>query len=561
MDIKRLIGKEGIGRITCAMIVILLVFRFGSVYLNQEKKMHSELYVLFVEAMQDEKEQQIKRHKRNYNSQKSSNDISGEEKYSWCTQDYLTMRDPNRHYLDSLYRDILQKKNIEVKTAIRCIRNGVVITTSTDSLFYKGATPLEPIVYRIDENKENNITLQAYVDIPVWTALERIGWLWMVFFLFFILLVGCCGFYFDKLKNNIERITKLLKSIKKSWQDSRKLVRRQQVELARLQVQIQETESARKLQVRLLEQKQVELTQIQAKKQEAESINKQQAELLRKKQSELAEMQTKMENTNLISKQQAESLRKKQAELTEIQAKKQETESVNKQQAELLRKKQTELTEMQTQIENMNLIREQQAESLRKKQTELTEIQARKQEAESVNKQQTELLRKKQTELTEMQTQIENMNLIREQQAELLEMRQAELFALKNEVIPLVPKQKTVWSALPCGFLFDEKHGILRDENGLPVSLKTNSLRLFHAFVNAENYRLSYKEICTDVLIRSIKGGVDQSCRESVSMAIHRLKECLRPFSCIEIISIRGSGYQMVFSNYQNDTTLPGKSD
>ena len=140
-------------------------------------------------------------------------------------------------------------------------------------------------------------------------------------------------------------------------------------------------------------------------------------------------------------------------------------------------------------------------------------------------------------------------------------MRQAELFALKNEVKPLVPKQKTVWSALPCGFLFDEKHGILCDENGLPVSLKTNSLRLFHAFVNAENYRLSYEEICTDVLIRSIKGGVDQSCRESVSTAIHRLKECLKPFSCIEIISIRGSGYQMVFSNYQNDTTLAGKSD
>ena len=68
-----------------------------------------------------------------------------------------------RQLLHSLFRDILQKEHIEVETAIRCIRNGRVINSSTDSLFYKKASSLKPIVYRIDENKERNITLQAYV--------------------------------------------------------------------------------------------------------------------------------------------------------------------------------------------------------------------------------------------------------------------------------------------------------------------------------------------------------------------------------------------------------------
>ena len=443
---KRRICKIGTGGVICAGIIILLVFRFVSVYLNQEEKLHSELFVLFTEVVQEEKEQQIEKQKRYYDPHNSPNDIPGEEKHAWCVQDYLTKYDSSRYLLDSLFRNILQKEHIEVKTAIRCIRNGKVINSSTDSLFYKKASSLEPIVYRIDGNKERNITLQAYVDVPVRTVLGRIGWFWVISYSFFIILICGCGFYFENIKRNIEKIIRLLRT-------------------------------SRQTSYKLIEQQKIKLTELQTQKQKTELISKQQAELIEQKQAELAELQVKIKNTESVNKQQAESIEQKQVELTELQAKLKNTEFVNK------------------------------------------------------------------------------------QQAESIEQKQAELFALQNEIIPLKPEQKIVWIALPYGFFFTEKQGILRNDTGVDIRLKNNSLRLFLAFVNAEDYKLSYEDICINVLARFVKNGADQSDRENVSTAIYRLKKCLKPFPCIQINALRDFGYQMVFSNYQNDTTLPGKSD
>ena len=70
-----------------------------------------------------------------------------------------------------------------------------------------------------------------------------------------------------------------------------------------------------------------------------------------------------------------------------------------------------------------------------------------------------------------------------------------------------------------------------------------------------------FEDICTDVLERPIKNGLSDSDREIISTTVGRLRKSLKPFPCIEIKSHRKVGYQMVFSNYQNDTTLAGKSD
>ena len=206
MEMKRQISKIGIGGIASIGVIILLMLWFGNVYLNQKRKLHAELRDLFIEAMLDEKKQQkdIQIQKGSYDPQRSPNDISGEEKHAWCDQIYLTMHDPNRHLLDSLFQAILQKKNIEVKTAIRYIGSGKVINSSTDSLFYKNATLLNPVVYRIDENEEKNITLQAYVDVPIRIVLERIGWFWVISFVILILLAGGYGIYFNKLKGSVQ---------------------------------------------------------------------------------------------------------------------------------------------------------------------------------------------------------------------------------------------------------------------------------------------------------------------------------------------------------------------
>ena len=60
---KRRICKIGTGEVISVGIIILLVFRFVSVYLNQEEKLHSELFMLFTEVVQEEKEQQIGKQK------------------------------------------------------------------------------------------------------------------------------------------------------------------------------------------------------------------------------------------------------------------------------------------------------------------------------------------------------------------------------------------------------------------------------------------------------------------------------------------------------------------
>ena len=200
-------------------------------------------------------------------------------------------------------------------------------------------------------------------------------------------------------------------------------------------------------------------------------------------------------------------------------------------------------------------------ELIEQQKIKLTELQTQKQKTELISKQQAELIEQKQAELAELQVKIKNTEFVNKQQAESIEQKQAELFALQNEIIPLKPEQKKVWIALPYGFFFAEKEGILRNDKGVDICLKNNPLRLFLAFVNAEDYKLSYEDICVNVLARPIKNGADQSDRENVSTAIYRLKKCLKPFPCIQIKVLRDFGYQIVFSNYQNDTTQPGKSD
>ena len=77
MEMKRQISKIGIGGIASIGVIILLMLWFGNVYLNQKRKLYAELRDLFIEAMLDEKKQQkdIQIQKRNYNPQRSPNDI------------------------------------------------------------------------------------------------------------------------------------------------------------------------------------------------------------------------------------------------------------------------------------------------------------------------------------------------------------------------------------------------------------------------------------------------------------------------------------------------------
>lgn len=428
------------------VIIVLLVLWFMDIYRSQKEKLHSEAFIFFTEAMQKEKKQRITVRKKYYDSQKSLNDFSEEEKNAWFYQDYLADKDSNRYVLDSLFHQILLEHNIQAETAIRCIRNGKSFDSSTDSTLYEEAKFLGPIVCKKDKDAEKDITLLAYVNIPARTVLNRMGWFLTIPF-GLLILVGLVWVYLRK---------------------------------------------------------------------QAESFNRQQAELIKQKEAELLELK------------EAESLKLQQAE------------SVNRQQADLIKRKETELLEL--------------------KETESLKLY----QAESVNRQLAELIERKETELLKLKEagslKLKEAESVNRQQAELIEQKEVEILKLRNKRTFFMLK-KNPWIALPCDFYFHKQQRILRFQENLSISLKGNSSKLFKCFIEAENYKLTHKDICVHVLGRSVESKVCKSDQDCVAMAISRLRENLRVFPCIKIESDWGTGYQMTFSNYQNDTTQPGKSD
>ena len=185
-------------------IIVLSVLWFMDIYRSQKEKLHSEAFIFFTEAMQKEKKQRITVRKRYYDSQKSLNDFSEEEKNAWFNQDYLANKDSNRYVLDSLFHQILLEHNIQAETAIRCIRNGKSFDSSTDSTLYEEAKFLGPIVCKKDKDAEKDITLLAYVNIPARTVLNRMGWFLTIPF-GLLILVGLVWVYLRKQAESFNR--------------------------------------------------------------------------------------------------------------------------------------------------------------------------------------------------------------------------------------------------------------------------------------------------------------------------------------------------------------------
>ena len=88
-----------------------------------------------------------------------SDSISYEEKERWCDQDYLSLNDPNRIFLDSLFRARLADLGMETQTAVRCKRKEKTTISYTDSFLWK-KLPLWSQLYigRIKYRRQYRIT-------------------------------------------------------------------------------------------------------------------------------------------------------------------------------------------------------------------------------------------------------------------------------------------------------------------------------------------------------------------------------------------------------------------
>lgn len=338
MKIK--LNRKQVNLIICLIILFVFGFWFLNVYEDRKKDLYSDVFIFFTEAMQKDINQNLDRQMGYYDTNLSPSNISEDEINKWFDQSYVTLCDSSRHVLDSIYRAILKENDIWVKSAIRYIGEGKVINTSADSTIYKESNLLPPITYRIDDNAEKNITLQAYVDISSWMILSRMGWFLLIWFLFLIM-AGVGGWYSQRMMNYAKlRMSKLFNLLRVAHNDS-----------------VQKAEEIKRKEIEL-----VELQEINSQKlQQAESINREQEKKIKQKEAELIKL--KEESTNelqqaksalsmkddLIIQKEAELIKLKEESANELQ----QARATNQEQLELIKQKEAEIAELKNNLISM----------------------------------------------------------------------------------------------------------------------------------------------------------------------------------------------------------------
>lgn len=84
------------------LTIILIILEYTFIFI-QKNEIVQQCQGSFQEALKKEKETFIIRKKFFYDVQKSSDNISADEKSNWCDQFFLLSEDPNRHRLDSIF--------------------------------------------------------------------------------------------------------------------------------------------------------------------------------------------------------------------------------------------------------------------------------------------------------------------------------------------------------------------------------------------------------------------------------------------------------------------------
>lgn len=137
----------------CMTLFCLIMVWHG--FLSCRKKIFTEASATFQDAISKEINTRLGSIpiKTNRGTLLLSDSISYEEKERWCDQDYLSLNDPNRIFLDSLFRARLADLGMETQTAVRCKRKEKTTISYTDSLFMKKATALKPVINALKKEK------------------------------------------------------------------------------------------------------------------------------------------------------------------------------------------------------------------------------------------------------------------------------------------------------------------------------------------------------------------------------------------------------------------------
>lgn len=76
------------------------------------------------------------------------------------------MQDSCRHRLDSIFRKEIENHGLNMKSSICCTYNGRT-TNSIETKTINGTKIIHEKIYRKDYKHENDITLKAYVYLPL----------------------------------------------------------------------------------------------------------------------------------------------------------------------------------------------------------------------------------------------------------------------------------------------------------------------------------------------------------------------------------------------------------
>lgn len=173
-------------------LTILLLYWLKASFVMQQDNMQVAASQFFLKAIDKETEKSREALKFfKYELGNSPDAIPYAEKMDWSDQSYLIGHDPNRLILDSLFKVELAKQRLYVPTAVRCLFEGKVVYSNSDSLFCQQAIALPPVVYRLSNEPIKRCELQGYIKLPVGTVLKQIpsigfmvlSWVLSVFFI------------------------------------------------------------------------------------------------------------------------------------------------------------------------------------------------------------------------------------------------------------------------------------------------------------------------------------------------------------------------------------------
>lgn len=122
--------------------------------------------IAFISAIEKERESFITNFNIRYNHEYSPDSVSVSEKIDWTLQAYLIMKDSCRYRLDSIFRKEIINHGLNLRSSISYTYNGKT-TNGIKRGIIGGTKIIHEKIYRKDYKKENDITLRAYVYLPL----------------------------------------------------------------------------------------------------------------------------------------------------------------------------------------------------------------------------------------------------------------------------------------------------------------------------------------------------------------------------------------------------------